>query len=111
MATSTIITFTGLFVLRRDPATRHYELGILRARDAHQPHILQIVIEPDPETGHGEWTIPHEQLEEYIQNKHTRWELDVEGSASVGTESKPDKPRNRHSPTAENKSDLGWIIN
>ena len=111
MATSTIITFTGLFVVRRDPASRHYDVGILRARDAHQPHILQIEIEPDPRTGHGKWTIPPDELEQHIQNRHTRWELEVEGSSSVGVESKPDRPGDRHNPTVTNKSDLGWIIN
>ena len=111
MATSTIITFTGLLVFRRDPATRHYDVGILRARDAHHSHILQIHVDPDPKSGHGIWEIPQEDLERHIQNKHTRWQLDVDGSSPMGIESKPDKPGDRHRPSATNRRDLGWIIN
>ena len=110
MATSATITFTGLLVFRRDPATEEYEVGILRARDAHQRHFLQIEITPDPRTGKGTWEIPHEQLEEHIQNRHTRWQLAVPGHSQVGIQAMPGKPGDRQNATTTNR-DLGWIIN
>ena len=110
MATSTIITFTGLFVIRRDPASGLYDVGILRARDAHQPHILQIKIAPDPGSGQGHLEIPEEKLEEYIQ-RQKRWQLDVEGESRPAIQAMPDKPGDRHTAATPNRRDLGWIIN
>lgn len=111
MATSTIITFTGLFVLRRDPDTGEYDVGILRARDAHHPHILQIFVAPDPRNGGEIWRIPPDDLEQHIQNKHTRWQLDVEGEAQLEIQAVPQKPDNRHNAMSANRTGLGWIIN
>jgi hypothetical protein len=110
MPTSATFTFTGLFVMRRDPANGEYDLGILRARDAHDPHILQIKITPDPRTGHDSREIPQEDLEGYIQHRHTRWQLAISGGPTVGVQAMPQKPGNRHDAMSGNR-DLGWIIN
>ncbi len=108
MPTSVNITFTGLLVFRRDPATEEYEVGILRARDAHEPHFLQIEISPD---GREPWQIPQDDLEQHIQNGNVRWQLEVEGSSRLGIEARRDKPGDRKDPRRENDRDLGWIIN
>ena len=111
MATSTTITFTGLFVLRRDPGTDEYDVGILRARDAHQPHILKIEITPEPSSGEDPWEIPSDDLEEFIQNRHTRWQLYLRGDSPAGIHAMPRKPDNRHNAATADRRDLGWIIN
>lgn len=104
--TSTTITFTGLLVFRPDPKTGQFDVGILRARDAHEPHFLQIEISPDP----GQGPILQQDLERIIQNGNDRWELEVDGSSTLGIEARLSKPPNRHNPT-QNETDLGWIIN
>ncbi|HET6978743.1 MAG TPA: hypothetical protein VFI24_20595 [Pyrinomonadaceae bacterium] len=111
MPTSTTITFQGLLIFRRDPATEEFEVGILRARNAHEAHILQIEISPDPRGGQGPWKIPPDDLERHIQNRDVRWQLEVEGNASMGVQAMRNKPRDRRNPTAQDDRDLGWIVN
>ena len=105
-STSTLITFTGLLVFRPDPKTGQFDVGILRARDAHEPHFLQIYITPDP----GPGPIDQQELERIIQNGNDRWELKVEGSSSLGIQARVSKPADRHNAN-QNQRDLGWIIN
>jgi hypothetical protein len=109
--TSTTITFEGLLIFRRNPATEEFEVGILRARDAHEPHILQIKISPDPKSGQGSRKIPPDDLEQHIKNGNVRWQLEFEGSSPVGIQAIRDKPSDRKNPTLQNDKDLGWIIN
>jgi hypothetical protein len=106
MPTSTTITFAGLFVLRPDLSDTEYELGILRAVDAHVPHFLQIAITPDPSTHQ----IPIEVIEQHIQNGRI-WQLEVEGSKTLGVESRRNRPTNRMKATPVNDRDLGWMVN
>jgi hypothetical protein len=106
MPTSTTITFTGLLVFHPDPKTGQFDVGVLRARDAHEPHFLQIEISPDP----GQGPIPQQYLERIIQNGNDRWELEVDGSSTLGIEARLSKPPNRHDAT-QNERDFGWIIN
>jgi hypothetical protein len=108
MPTSTTITFTGLLVFHRDADSEEYEVGVLRARDAHEPHILQIQI--TPEGGTPSW-IPPNDLERIIQDGNVHWELEVDGGSSLGIQAQPDKPGNRKNPQPGNDRDLGWIIN
>jgi hypothetical protein len=105
-STSTTITFTGLLVFRPDPQTGQFEVGVLRARDAHEPHFLQIEITPDP----GQGPIHQQDLERIIQNGNDRWELEVEGSSNLGIQATISKPADRHNAT-QNPTDFGWIIN
>src|ERR1051325_2440492 len=111
MPTSTIITFAGLLVFRRDLNTGQYEVGTLRARDAHDSHILQIEISPDPSTGQGLLVIPPDDLERHIRDGNVVWQLEVEGSPSPGIQATPGKPNDRKNPTTSNDKDLGWIVN
>lgn len=104
--TLTTITFTGLLVFRPDPKTGQFDVGILRARDAHEPHFLQIEITPDP----GQGPIVQQDLERIIQNGNDRWELEVEGSSNLGIQARVSKPADRHNAN-QNQTDLGWIIN
>jgi hypothetical protein len=106
--TATTITFTGLLVFRRDPNTDKYEVGILRARDAHEPHFFQI------ESGaEGEHPTPinPDVLEQYVKDGNVAWDLEVEGATGLGVEAKPTKPKDRKKPTSTDERDLGWIIN
>lgn len=106
----TTITFTGLLVFRRDPHTRNYEVGVLRARNAHHPHIFGIIVKPNPD---GSPTLELEStLEEHVQNGDILWELAVEpeGRGPAGIEVRPDPPQNRKNPPPGNR-DFGWIIN
>ena len=104
--TATTITFTGLLVFRRDDNEK-YEVGILRARDAHEPHFLQIAygVKGDPPT-----TIPHEDLEQIIKDKNVAWALEVDGGTGMQIQAKPTKPADRKHPQPGDR-DLGWIIN
>jgi hypothetical protein len=106
MPTSTIITFTGLLVFRPDPNTGQFDVGVLRARDAHEPHFLQIEITPDP----GQGPIPQQDLERIIQNGNDRWELVVDGGSNLGIQARINKPADRHNAN-QNPTDFGWIIN
>jgi hypothetical protein len=103
---STTITFTGLLVFRPDPQTRQFDVGILRARDAHEPHFLQVEITPDP----GQGPIYQQDLEQIIQNGNDRWELEVVGGSSSEIQATVTKPADRHNAN-QNPTDFGWIIN
>jgi len=104
------ITFTGLLVFRRDPKTTNYEVGILRARNEHHPHIFEIQVTPNPD---GSDTLRlDDELEEPISNGDILWRLDVdpEGSSPAGIEVNPDPPKDRGNANS-GKEDFGWIIN
>lgn len=110
---STFITFNGLLVFRRDRRTKHYEVGVLRARDVkhpQHPHILQIGIKPNPATGTGAHDVPIELLEKYIQDGPLHWHLDIESGGGAGVEARDDKPRDRKEPNSHDQKDFGWIV-
>jgi hypothetical protein len=106
--TSTTITFTGLLVFRRDTNTGKYAVGILRARDAHEPHYFQIEFGPD---GEKPKPIPQEELEQIIKDGNVSWALEVVGAANPTIKAKHHKPGDRKKPTKDDEKDLGWIIN
>lgn len=109
--TSATITFTGLLVFRRDPKTGNFEVGVLRARHAHQQHIFEIQVTPNP---NGSDTLRLQQeLEDHVSNGNILWQLDVEpdGSSPNGIDVRPDPPQDRQHPTSGNRQDFGWIIN
>lgn len=107
------ITFTGLLVFRQDPKTRNYEVGILRARHEHHPHIFEIDVKPNPDPDGPETLRLIQELEEHVQNGDILWRLDVEpeGSSPGGIEVKADPPKNRLDSNPGNQEDFGWIIN
>ena len=114
----TKIKFDGLLVFRPDPAGSVCEVGILRARvppNPHEPpHILQIAIMPNPDTGSTDPLIldPNE-LEQHVQDGNVHWRLDVarNGQAQTGLVVNTAIPLNRHDTTAAQREDFGWIIN
>jgi hypothetical protein len=106
--TATTITFTGLLVFRRDENTDKYAVGILRARDAHEPHFFQIDYQAE---GGQSTTISPDVLEQYVKDGNVAWDLEVEGGTGLGIKAKPTKPKDRKDSDASDKQDLGWIIN
>lgn len=106
--TATTITFTGLLVFRRDENTDKYEVGILRARDAHEPHLFQIEYGAE---GEQPKPIPPDTLEQFVKDGNVAWVLEVEGGTGLGVHAKPHKPGNRKKPSSGDEQDLGWIIN
>lgn len=108
---SSTITFTGLLVFRRDPETTNYEVGVLRARNEHHPHIFNIQVTPNPD-GSETLRLEHE-LEEPIANGDILWRLDVEpeGSSPAGIEVNPEPPRDRRDSNSKDAQNFGWIIN
>ena len=105
------ITFTGLLVFRRDPETRNYEVGVLRARNQHHPHIFEIQVSPNPD---GSETLRlDDELEEPISNGNILWQLDVEpeGSSPAGIEVNPEPPQDRSNSNQRDAQNFGWIIN
>lgn len=111
---TTTITFNGLLVFRPDPDNNLCEVGVLRARGEAHPHILQIQVTPNPQTGTGTWRLNPDDLEAHVQAKNVAWNLDVElnGQAIQGPlTAKIDIPADRLNPTANNTDDFGWIVN
>lgn len=110
---SSKITFTGLLVFRQDPQTGFYEVGVLRARHGHHPHILEIDVNPNPDHDGPEILRLIEELEQHVQNGDTLWRLEVEpeGSSPDGIEVRPDPPKDRLDSNDDNRTDFGWIIN
>src|ERR1044071_594674 len=113
----TTITFEGLIVFRPDPAGNVCEVGILRARvppNPHEPpHILQIDITPNPNTGSTDPLIlDPDELEQHVQDGNVHWRLDVarNGQAQIGLVANTAIPLDRHDAN-KNQQDFGWIIN
>lgn len=110
----TTIIFNGLMVFRPDQVNNVCEVGVLLARDHEQPHILQIIIDPDPRTGTGRLTLDSDLLWRYVQAGNIRWKFDVLRNGqpvSNGIVVDTTIPRNRHRPPSEGPIGFGWMVN
>ncbi len=113
----TTITFEGLLVFRPDPDNSLCEVGVLRARvppDPQEPsHILQIEVDPNPQTGTGKLIKDPAELESFITTGHVSWNLDVSlnGQQLQELDVNTGIPPDRKTPTFQNRQDFGWIIN
>lgn len=108
---TTKVTFNGLLVFWHNPHNDLYQVGALRARDAHEPHIFRILVRPDNDIDTSK--IEADEIEALIQAGFVKWSLDVEisGNPIRGITSNPKTPADRHNPCGGNRHDFGWLLN
>jgi hypothetical protein len=107
---TTTVTFNGLLVFHRKPNDL-YEVGVLRARDFEEPHILRIEVRPEGDIDTSR--IDADVLEEFIQDGFVKWSLDVEnaGGFLTGIKANSKTPADRKSTCGNNQHDFGWLLN